>query len=115
MDTSTIKELNNKEKLLKTIDRKALTSKKWKFKPMKKTCLIILTLLIAVLILTTATVAKGQITTKPTEVSVGVWLINVEKVDLAQSTFKLDFYLWFKFDPVLSSEVAVKDWIFLVQ
>ncbi len=80
---------------------------------MKKTCVIILTLLIAVLILTTATVAKGQTTAKPTEVSVGVWLINVEKVDVAQSTFKLDFYLWFKFDPAQISLEQVKDFEFV--
>ena len=41
-----------------------------------------------------------------TEVEVGIWLVNVEKVDLASSSFKLDFYLWFNFDP---SEVSLTD------
>jgi len=36
---------------------------------------------------------------KSTEVYVGVWLVNVEKIDLAASNYRLDFYLWFKFNP----------------
>jgi hypothetical protein len=39
-------------------------------------------------------------------VEVGIWLVNVEKVDLAASSFKLDFYLWFNFDP---SEISLSD------
>ncbi|MEM2112160.1 MAG: hypothetical protein QXX08_09860, partial [Candidatus Bathyarchaeia archaeon] len=33
-----------------------------------------------------------------TNVSVGVWLVNVEKVDLAASSYRLDFYMWFRFN-----------------
>ncbi|MEM3536469.1 MAG: hypothetical protein QXF44_01700 [Candidatus Bathyarchaeia archaeon] len=29
-------------------------------------------------------------------VRVGVWLVNIEKVDLSANSYKLDFYLWFK-------------------
>ncbi|MEM2249385.1 MAG: hypothetical protein QXP16_01665 [Candidatus Bathyarchaeia archaeon] len=44
--------------------------------------------------------------TEPTKVYVGVWLVNVEKVDLAASSYRLDFYLWFKFN---SSEISLSD------
>jgi hypothetical protein len=39
-------------------------------------------------------------------ISVGVWLVNVEKVDLAASSYRLDFYLLFRFDP---SEISIDD------
>jgi len=39
-------------------------------------------------------------------VEVGVLLVNVEKVDLAASSYRLDFYLWFKFNP---SEISLGD------
>lgn len=42
----------------------------------------------------------------PARVYVGVWLVNVEKVDLAASSYRLDFYLWFKFN---SSEISLAD------
>src|SRR4030043_856884 len=80
---------------------------------MKKTCLIIFTLLLAVTIFMTATVAKAQTSENTTEVSVGVWLVNVEKVDLAASSFKLDFYLWFRFDPSKISLSQVKEFEFI--
>jgi hypothetical protein len=44
--------------------------------------------------------------TSPAKVYVGVWLVNVEKVDLAASSYRLDFYLWFRFDP---SEISLAD------
>ncbi|MEM3774739.1 MAG: hypothetical protein QXX92_07055 [Candidatus Bathyarchaeia archaeon] len=44
--------------------------------------------------------------TEPTRVYAGVWLVNVEKVDLAASSYRLDFYLWFKFN---SSEISLAD------
>jgi len=43
------------------------------------------------------------------KVSVGVWLINVERVDLAASSYRLDFYLWFKFDPSEIGASTVKE------
>ena len=36
---------------------------------------------------------------EPIHVQVGVWLNNVEKVDLSGNSYRLDFYLWFSFDP----------------
>jgi hypothetical protein len=41
-----------------------------------------------------------------THVIVGVWLNNVEKVDLAGNSYRLDFYLWFSFDP---SKISLDD------
>ncbi|MEM3406910.1 MAG: hypothetical protein QXM07_04590 [Nitrososphaerota archaeon] len=41
-----------------------------------------------------------------TNVRVGVWLVNVEKIDLAASSYRLDFYLWFRFN---SSEMSLDD------
>lgn len=35
----------------------------------------------------------------PVHVQTGVWIINVQKIDLAASTYRLDFYLWFTFNP----------------
>jgi hypothetical protein len=50
--------------------------------------------------------ASTTSTQAPVQVKVGVWLNNVEKVDLAGSSYRLDFYLWFKFDP---SQISVDD------
>jgi hypothetical protein len=36
---------------------------------------------------------------EPIHVKVGVWLNNIEKVDLSGNSYRLDFYLWFSFDP----------------
>ena len=47
------------------------------------------------------------------EVDVGIWLVNVEKVDLAASSYKLDFYLWFKFDPSEINLNEVKEFEFI--
>jgi hypothetical protein len=35
----------------------------------------------------------------PVHVKVGVWLNNIEKVDLSGNLYRLDFYIWFSFDP----------------
>jgi hypothetical protein len=52
--------------------------------------------------------AEQTPSTQPIDVKTGVWIINVQKVDLAASTYRLDFYLWFNFDPaqINSSEVG---------
>ena len=36
---------------------------------------------------------------EPIHVKVGVWLNNIEKVDLSGNSYRLDFCLWFSFDP----------------
>ena len=38
--------------------------------------------------------SQGQV-----HVQTGVWIINIQKIDLEASTYRLDFYLWFRFDP----------------
>ena len=43
---------------------------------------------------------------EPVHVTVGIWLNNVEKVDLSGNSYRLDFYLWFSFDP---SQISVDD------
>jgi hypothetical protein len=48
-----------------------------------------------------------------THVKVGVWLNNVEKVDLAGNSYRLDFYLWFSFDPSQISLAEVKQFEFI--
>jgi hypothetical protein len=41
-------------------------------------------------------------------VKTGVWIINIQKIDLAASTYRLDFYIWFSFNPqqISASEVS---------
>ena len=41
-------------------------------------------------------------------VQAGVWIINIQKIDLEASTYRLDFYLWFNFNPqqINASEVS---------
>ncbi|MEM2099010.1 MAG: hypothetical protein QXU99_04605 [Candidatus Bathyarchaeia archaeon] len=46
-------------------------------------------------------------------VKVGVWLVNVEKVDLSANNYRLDFYLWFKFNPSEISLDEVRDFEFI--
>ena len=38
--------------------------------------------------------SSGQV-----HVQAGVWIINIQKIDLEASTYRLDFYLWFSFNP----------------
>jgi hypothetical protein len=46
------------------------------------------------------------IASEPVHVKVGVWLNNIEKVDLSGNSYRLDFYLWFSFDP---SQISLDD------
>ncbi len=73
---------------------------------MKTKRLLVFALLLAFsLILMFNTKAQGY-SASPTNIEVGVLLVNVEKVDLSASSYRLDFYLWFKFNP---SEISLKD------
>jgi hypothetical protein len=56
----------------------------------------------------TTTSAKSAV-----HVKVGGWLNNVEKVDLAGNSYRLDFYLWFSFDPSQISLADVKQFEFI--
>jgi hypothetical protein len=49
----------------------------------------------------------------PVEVEVGVWLINVEKVDLSANSYRLDFYLWFYYNPSQITLDQVRDFEFV--
>jgi len=69
-------------------------------------------LLFACLIVGTA-ISKTAKAASATEVEVGIWLVNVEKVDLAESSFRLDFYLWFRFDPDQISLQEIEEFEFI--
>jgi len=47
------------------------------------------------------------------QIQTGIWLINIQKVDLSASTYRLDFYLWFSFDSqqISASEVSQFEFI----
>jgi len=79
---------------------------------MKISWITIAILLFACLLVETATL-KSANAESAVEVEVGIWLVNVEKVDLAASSFKLDFYLWFRFDPSEISLSEVKEFEFI--
>jgi hypothetical protein len=53
--------------------------------------------------------AEGQ----PVEVLTGVRLINVENVDLTANNYKLDFYIWFSWDPSQITLKQIQDFEFL--
>ena len=79
---------------------------------MKASWITIIILLFACLLVGTATLKIANAATT-VDVEVGIWLVNVEKVDLAASSFKLDFYLWFNFDPSEISLSEVKEFEFI--
>ena len=80
---------------------------------MKKSSTLIIVLILILTLSFTATAEKTLAQQIPTEVAVGVWLVNVEKVDLSSSTFRLDFYIWFKFDPNQISLEEIKNFEFI--
>jgi hypothetical protein len=81
---------------------------------MKKKLSAVLTLILILTAVSTMLAANvhGQTETStlngPIHVQTGVWIINVQKIDLAASTYRLDFYLWFTFNPqqIDASEVG---------
>jgi hypothetical protein len=80
---------------------------------MKKWFIIGVITVIFFAVLTQNILTASAASKSPVEVQVGVWLVNVEKVDLAASSFKLDCYLWFNFDPSEISLTDVKDFEFI--
>ncbi len=60
---------------------------------------------------------KLQLTSAPADtaahVQVGVWLVNVEKVDLPSNSYRLDFYLWFSFNPSQMTLDEVRNFEFI--
>ena len=79
---------------------------------MKLSWIIVIILLFACLLVGTATLKTANAASS-VEVEVGIWLVNVEKVDLAASSFKLDCYLWFNFNPSEISLSEVKEFEFI--
>jgi hypothetical protein len=78
-------------------------------------CLLILTIYSIIL----SGQAQGQPIThvsnasEPAHVQVGVWIIDIQKIDLSASTYRLDFYLWFSFDPSHISTADVSQFEFV--
>lgn len=68
--------------------------------------LVAFILILAFLALSALEVKAESSSENTISVETGIWLVNLEKVDLAASSYKLDFYLWFKFDP---SEISLED------
>jgi hypothetical protein len=60
-----------------------------------------------------AAAAQAQTTKNPVEVEVGVWLVNIEKVDLSANSYRLDFYLWFNYNPAEISLEQIRDFEFV--
>lgn len=55
----------------------------------------------------------GATSSNPVHVQVGVWLVNIEKMDLPASSYRMDFYLWFKFNPSEVSLDTVRNFEFI--
>ncbi|MEM1756601.1 MAG: hypothetical protein QW770_00985 [Candidatus Bathyarchaeia archaeon] len=72
----------------------------------------VITLTLVFLLMATPNV-KAEENLKPVTLEVGVWLVNVEKVDLSASSYRLDFYLWFKFNPQEVSLSEVREFEFV--
>jgi hypothetical protein len=74
---------------------------------MKVKRLISLTLMVCIFAFFTlnAGVKAEDSSESAVRVKVGVLLVNIEKVDLAANSYRLDFYLWFSFN---SSEIELK-------
>ena len=80
----------------------------------------ILTTLIIILsasFVQSATAQETSLTSAPADtaahVQVGVWLVNVEKVDLPSNSYRLDFYLWFSFNPSQMTLDEVRNFEFI--
>ncbi|MEM3622164.1 MAG: hypothetical protein QXZ02_03160 [Candidatus Bathyarchaeia archaeon] len=80
---------------------------------MKAKHVLLFTLLLAFLSTMIFNVKAESLPSNPANVEVGVWLVNVEKVDLSASSYRLDFYLWFRFDPSKISLEEVKEFEFV--
>jgi len=76
---------------------------------MKTKRLLLLILVLTMVLPLIPTLAKTQ----PIEVLTGVRLVNVEKVDLTANSYRLDFYLWFSWDPVDITLAQITEFEFL--
>jgi len=80
---------------------------------MKAEHVLLSALLLAFLSIMMFNVKAESYSSTPSNVEVGVLLVNVEKVDLSASSYRLDFYLWFRFDPSEISLEEVKEFEFV--
>lgn len=78
----------------------------------KQALLFVLLLVFSLIIVMFNVKAEGFLS-DPTIVEAGVWLVNVEKVDLSASSYRLDFYIWFRFNPSKISLEEVKEFEFV--
>ncbi|MCS7124939.1 MAG: hypothetical protein NZ932_05980 [Candidatus Bathyarchaeota archaeon] len=77
---------------------------------MRMKSLVVITLLSAFAFAILIGQAEAQhVSSNAAEVYVGVWLVNVERIDLAASSYRLDFYIWFKFNPSEIDLAKVKE------
>ncbi|MBT0158567.1 hypothetical protein G4O51_01120 [Candidatus Bathyarchaeota archaeon A05DMB-2] len=74
-------------------------------KMIKRAAVVVAVFAVIFLALATQSV-KAQGASAPVNVQVGTWLVNVEKVDLSANSYRLDFYLWFRFNP---SEISIDE------
>ncbi|MFH1179655.1 MAG: hypothetical protein V1710_04780 [Candidatus Bathyarchaeota archaeon] len=70
-------------------------------------------LTILVLLLVSLYSLAPNVSAEPVQVQCGVRVVNIEKVDLAANTYRLDFYLWFSWDPGTLTMKQVQDFEFL--
>ncbi len=80
---------------------------------MKAKRLLLFAFLLAFMFMLTPHVKADDSSMQKTTVKVGVWLVNVGKVDLSVGSYRLDFYLWFKFNPSKISLDEVKEFEFV--
>jgi len=79
---------------------------------MKNTQKLVSIMFLGVMLLSLAA-APVKAESQPVEVLTGVRLLNVEKVDLTANSYKLDFYLWFSWDPSQITLKQIQDFEFL--
>ena len=73
--------------------------------------LLLIAALLAMTLSLTFTPARAE--KNPVEVLTGVRLMNVEKVDLSANTYRLDFYIWFSWNPGEITLKQIQDFEFL--
>jgi hypothetical protein len=71
---------------------------------MKKWFIIGVLAVVFFAVFTQNVMSASAVSETPLRVQVGVWLVNVEKIDLSASSYRLDFYLWFNYNP---SEISL--------
>ncbi len=78
-------------------------------------CLLILTVYAMILSgqAQSQPITRASNDSEPTHVKVGVLIIDIQKIELSASTYRLDFYLWFSFDPSQISAAEISQFEFV--